>query len=155
MKKLCTLALMMLVLSGCTQPPDFEDTAGNGIRFADYEGQWLVINYWATWCAPCIKEIPELIALGENHDNITVMGVNFDQPEPEEAARQIRKMKITFPVIAGDPYLHFGVDKPQVLPTTLLIGPDGTVKEVLIGPQTEDTLLSEMGFEVDEPAADA
>lgn len=135
-----------VLLTGCSQPPDFHDTRGNGYRFDDYQGQWLVINYWATWCAPCIKEIPELIALGENHDNITVLGVNYDQPEPEEMARQIQKMKITFPVIAGDPYQRFGIDKPEVLPTTLIVSPDGTLKDVLIGPQTESTLLSAMGI---------
>ncbi len=120
---------------------DFYDTNGNGYDYDDFHGQWLVVNYWATWCAPCIKEIPELIHLGEQHDDITVLGVNFDAPEPEEMAKQIEKMKITFPVYAEDPTMALGIDMPQVLPTTVLINPEGEVTDVLIGPQTEDSLL--------------
>lgn len=149
------LLLLILVLAGCDrqqsveQAPepameesfDFLDTDGNGYRYTDLRGQWLVVNYWATWCAPCIKEIPELINLGERHDDITVFGVNFDAPPPEEMARQIERMKITFPVYAEDPTMDLGIDMPQVLPTTVLIDPKGNVSEVLVGPQTEESLL--------------
>lgn len=132
--------LGVLLLAGCTQP-DFRDTQGNGYRYDDFRGKTLVINYWATWCAPCIKEIPELIALGENHEDIVVLGVNFDAPPADEALRQIEKMKITFPVYAEDPYPVLGYDQPQVLPTTVIIGPDGQIVSTLVGPQTEATLL--------------
>lgn len=138
MKKL--LVLVALLLAGCAQP-DFTDTQGNGYRYADYQGNTMVINYWATWCAPCIKEIPELIALGENHEDIVVFGVNFDAPPPEEAVAQIERMKITFPVYSTDPYMTLGIEQPQVLPTTIIVGPDGQVKSTLVGPQTEETLL--------------
>jgi thiol-disulfide isomerase/thioredoxin len=134
------LLLTLLLLAGCAQP-DFVDTRGNGYRYADYQGKTMVINYWATWCAPCIKEIPELIALDESHEDIVVFGVNFDAPPPEEAAAQIERMKITFPVYAEDPYPVLGFDQPQVLPTTIIIGPDGEIRSTLVGPQTEETLL--------------
>lgn len=134
------LLLTLLLLAGCAQP-DFVDTRGNGYRYADYQGKTMVINYWATWCAPCIKEIPELIALDESHEDIVVFGVNFDAPPPEEAAAQIERMKITFPVYAEDPYPELGFDQPQVLPTTIIIGPDGEIRSTLVGPQTEETLL--------------
>lgn len=136
--------IMLLVLVGCSRP-DFTDTDGVGYREADLEGQWQVINYWATWCAPCIKEIPELIALDENHNDITVFGVNFDAPDPPEMAEQIARMKITFPVLKDDPYLRLGIDRPEVLPTTIIVSPGGEVVAVLIGPQTEASLLAAMG----------
>lgn len=138
MKKV--VLVVVFLLAGCSQP-DFVDTKGNAYRYDEFLGKYLVINYWATWCAPCIKEIPELIALGENHEDIVVLGVNFDAPPPEEAARQIEKMKITFPVYAEDPYQVLGIEQPQVLPTTIIVGPDGIVKNTLVGPQTEDSLL--------------
>ncbi len=128
------------LLAGCTQP-DFHDTEGNGYRYEDFRGSYLVINYWATWCAPCIEEIPELIALGKNHDDIVVLGVNFDAPPPAEAAGQIARMKITFPVYREDPGRVLGFERPQVLPTTIVIGPDGRLKSTLVGPQTEETLI--------------
>lgn len=138
------LALTLVLSGGCAQP-DFYDTNGNGYRHESLRGSWLVINYWATWCAPCYTEIPELAALGENHDDIVVMGVNFDAPEGEEIAAQIKKMKITFPVLAEDPHRHYGIERPQVLPTTVIVDPNGAVVEVLVGPQTEASLLAAMG----------
>lgn len=140
MKKI-GLVLVLLVLSGCSQP-DILDTGGQGYRFDALLGKTVVINYWAVWCAPCIKEIPELIALGENHDDIEVYGVNYDMPDPDTMAKQIADLKITFPVFNEDPHARFGAEKPEVLPTTLIIGPDGKLKEVLVGPQTEATLLA-------------
>jgi len=125
---------------------DFVDTDGNGYRYSDIQGKWQVINYWATWCAPCIREIPELISLNESNDNVVVFGVNFDAPEGEEVARQIEKMGITFPIYQGDPGAHLGIEMPEVLPTTVLIDPEGKIAEVLVGPQTEASLLSAMGI---------
>lgn len=139
------LVLLLALLAGCARP-DFYDTNGKGYRYEQLRGNWFVINYWATWCAPCVKEIPELVALGENHDDIVVMGVNFDAPEDDdEMAAQIEKMKITFPVMAGDPHRYYGIDPPQVMPTTLIVDPDGMLTDLLIGPQTQASLLAAMG----------
>ena len=135
------MLVILLVSAGCSQP-DFRDTEGRGYRYDDYLGKHLVINYWAIWCGPCIKEIPELNALDLNHSDIVVFGVNFDQPGPEMMAEQIADLNITFPVFDHDPHQRFGVDKPEVLPTTLIVGKDGKLKSVLVGPQTEESLLS-------------
>ena len=139
MKRLLPLILCLL-LASCSRP-EYTDTSGVGYFSEDLQGQWQVINYWATWCAPCIKEIPELIALGENHGDITVFGVNYDAPEPVEMAAQIERMKITFPVLSEDPYLQLGIEKPEVLPTAVLVSPAGEVTAVMVGPQTEASLL--------------
>jgi thiol-disulfide isomerase/thioredoxin len=145
--KLRALVVVFLgVLFACSQPVDFVDTDGNSYRYSDMEGKWQVINYWATWCAPCVREIPELIRLDENNENVFVFGVNFEAPEGEEIARQIEKMGITFPVYQRDPYVRLGIQMPEVLPTTVLIDPEGKVAGVLVGPQTEATLLSAMGI---------
>ena len=145
--KLRALVVVFLgVLFACSQPVDFVDTDGNSYRYSDMEGKWQVINYWATWCAPCVREIPELIRLDENNENVFVFGVNFEAPEGEEIARQIEKMGITFPVYLKDPYVSLGIQMPEVLPTTVLIDPEGKIAGVLVGPQTEATLLSAMGI---------
>ena len=138
------LLALLVLLAGCSQP-DFHDTGGNAYRYDDLHGNWLVINYWAVWCPPCITEIPELVALHENHADVQVFGVNFDNPAPDVMAAQIQKMKITFPVMAEDPRFHFGVERPAVMPTTLIVDPQGKLADVLIGPQTEASLLTAMG----------
>ena len=145
MRKLGFLVLL-LGATACSQP-DFYDTSGKGYLYSQLRGNWLVINYWATWCAPCIKEIPELTALGTEHENVIVFGVNYDQPDPDEMNAQIEKMGITFPVMRDDPYLYYGIERPQVLPTTLIVDPEGQLVGELVGPQTESLLLQAMGLE--------
>ncbi len=140
MKIIVTLALVLLI-SSC-QKPDFLDTTGAGHRYADMRGKWMVVNYWATWCAPCIKEIPELNKLAhENKDRLVVLGVNFDQPEGEEMLKQVARMKIEFPVYAINPASVLGIQTPEVLPTTFVFDPEGNLHATLVGPQTEETLL--------------
>ena len=135
------LLSLLLTIGACSQP-EIYDTTGKGYRFAEMQGNTVVINYWAVWCAPCIKEIPELAALGDNHDDIMVFGVNYDFPDAETMAQQISELEITFPVFARDPHTDFGIEKPEVLPTTLIIDPGGVLQHVLVGPQTEASLLS-------------
>ena len=64
--------LCVFLVASCNQPADFYDTNGKGYAYSEFAGKWQVINYWATWCAPCIKEIPELIALDNRHEDIVV-----------------------------------------------------------------------------------
>ena len=136
--------LLLLLLAACNQP-DFRDVNGKGYDYESFRGSYLVINYWATWCAPCIKEVPELARLDAAHDDIFVFGVNFDSPEGDEAAAQIEKMNITFPVYERDPWQALGIEKPQVMPTTVILGPEGELVTILVGPQTESSLLAAMG----------
>ena len=142
-----TLVFLIWALSACSQP-DIYDTTGHGYRYADWEGKTIVINYWAVWCAPCIKEIPELASLGKRHHDIQVFGVNYDMPDSETMARQIKELNISFPIFDRDPHLDFGIEKPEVLPTTLIIDPSGKLEHVLVGPQTEDSLLAVIRGEV-------
>ncbi len=140
MKTLFTLVLTLLI-SSCQQP-DFFDTTGEGHRYADMRGKWMILNYWATWCAPCIKEIPELNKLAqENKDRLLVFGVNFDQPQGEEMLKQVARMKIEFPVYAVNPAASLGIATPEVLPTTFIFDPKGNLHATLVGPQTEESLL--------------
>ena len=135
------LILAVALLAGCSEP-DFYDIDGNGMSLAGLQEKPLVVNYWATWCGPCIKEIPELNELAATHSAaLTVVGVNFDQPGEEEQKKQAEKMKIEFPVIASDPAVQLGVAVPEVLPTTYIFAPGGELLATLVGPQTEATIL--------------
>lgn len=124
------VAALPLLLVGCGGPADPITAA---------RGQWLFINYWAEWCKPCIREVPELNALHEQQ-GYTVLGVNYDGATGEALQEQIDKLKIRFPTLAEDPASRFAVARPQVLPTTLVVRPDGSLQTVLIGPQDRDTL---------------
>ena len=147
-KQLLTL-VALLALVGCQQQaPEFWDVEGGGHRFDELRGQPLVVNYWATWCAPCIREIPELNEFAEEQaGKVAVWGVNYDEPVGEEQARQVAKMKITFPVFRDNPSQSLGVEVPQVLPTTLVFDAQGKLLATLVGPQTRETLMQALAIE--------
>ena len=133
---------LVIFLSACAKV-DFVDADGNGYSLSSWHGKYVFVNYWATWCAPCIKEIPELNKLNKEHaDDLIILGVDFDQVEGEELKKEIAKMNITFPVFAIEPSKLLGVKIPQVLPTTYVFDREGKLKATLVGPQTEASLLA-------------
>ena len=105
------------------------------------QGPWRIVNYWAVWCGPCREEIPELNRLHEETD-LVVFAVNYDGKQGEELASQAATMNIGFRMLAQDPAPGLGVERPRVLPTTLLVDPAGRVTDTLVGPQTQETLLA-------------
>jgi thiol-disulfide isomerase/thioredoxin len=109
-------------------------------RLQDLHGQWVVINYWAPWCKPCIEEIPELNALDKAYSNVTVLGVNYDGVTGSELEQQRRELDVQFASLEIDPSQALGVPRPMVLPTTFIVNPQGELTATLIGPQTLETL---------------
>lgn len=104
-------------------------------------GHWRIVNYWAIWCGPCREEIPELNRLHQRTD-LVVYAVNYDGKQGAELASQVATMNIEFTILAQDPGPALGVERPRVLPTTLLVNPAGEVTDTLVGPQTEETVLA-------------
>ena len=106
-------------------------------------GKWIVINYWATWCGPCREEIPELNRLSrEQPESLKVFGVNFEPVSGNEMEENIKEMGILFPVFPEDPYEKLGYERPLVLPTTIVISPEGSIHAELVGPQTRDSIIA-------------
>jgi len=101
------------------------------------KGRWVLINYWAEWCKPCLEEIPELNAFAEAYgEQVSVLGVNYDGVEGEALARVIVRFGIDFPVLTQDPASIYKFNRPEVLPVTFVINPEGVVQQRLVGPQT-------------------
>lgn len=111
-------------------------------------GSWRIVNYWAVWCTPCREEIPELNTLNA-HNNINVFGVNYDGKQGDELQTQAETLGIKFALLVNDPSQDLGTSRPQVLPTTLIVAPDGQLRKTLVGPQTAHALLTvlhELGY---------
>ena len=132
--------VLCFLLAGCAEQIDFAD--GTHTQLGHWDGRWLVINYWAEWCAPCRHEIPELNEL--HHDRvahgIVVLGVNWDQLAGARLAESAQTLGIEFPVLSVDPQTRYGYERPEMLPTTVLIDPQRQVRHVLVGPQTAASL---------------
>ncbi len=114
---------------------DGETLDGDEARLSDYRGEAVVLNFWAKWCRPCRKEMPQLVAAYEAHrdEGLVVIGLNLQ--ESESIIRPfVDEFGIDFPVLidrdgeVGDAYRLLG------LPTTYFIGRDGVIESVFIGP---------------------
>lgn len=148
---LLVLALSTLALAGCAPGASETQSVGPVASFHDgstrawssFDGDYLLVNYWAEWCKPCRKEIPELNEL-DHEEGISVVGVNFDGIRGDELLDLMARLNVEFPVALEDPREVWGVDPIEVLPTTIVVDPAGQAKQVLIGPQTAATLRAAM-----------
>lgn len=131
------------LLSGCA-PPEFVDADGKNFEWQDYHGQWLVVNYWAEWCAPCREEIPHLNQFDQQIGQ-SVLGVNFDRPDAAELQRQIETLDVQFRVVASEAGRRLAELTPQVLPTSYVFDQRGQLLKKLVGPQTGETIRTAMG----------
>ena len=142
-KYISLLFVFTLCLTTCSErkSPDFEIYNGSSGFISDLRGKWVVINYWADWCPPCIKDMPELSSFYRNNkDEVYVFAFNFDQLEGEELQEQILRFKVNVPSLLTDPGDLFNWEVPEGLPATYIIDPQGQTREMLIGPQTEESL---------------
>jgi thiol-disulfide isomerase/thioredoxin len=140
------IILFLFFLSACSSQPKLSDSYGNAIRLSDYHGKWIIINYWAAWCKPCIVEIPELNAFYQLHkDKVMVLGVNYDNVSASELPKLIAQVGAKFPVLTYLPPETFGIKQVEGLPMTLLINPQGKLQEVLMGEQTRLGLEKKVG----------
>lgn len=136
--------------------PDYTELSGKSGKFTDHRGKWMVINYWATWCKPCIEEIPELNRFAkDNADKVVVFAVDFDNAQGDKLIESSQKLGITFPILINDPHELLGFAKPYALPTTFIFNPDGQLQQTLLGPQTQQSLLQALVIidktQLDEP----
>lgn len=123
------------LLAGCGRTEQAAAPEGD-----DWSGRWVVINYWAEWCAPCREEIPELNRLDREHRaEVAVLGVNYDGLTGERLRRLAEEMGIEFRLLEEDPRERWGEPQPSVLPSTLIVNPDGELVDVLVGPQDFET----------------
>ena len=84
-------------------------------------------DYWADWCPPCLKEIPELAKFSNLNPDIKVFGFNFDRLEGEELEEQLDRFGHTYPSLLTHPKTIWGIETPQSLPATFFINPNGEV----------------------------
>ncbi len=139
----CLIAFIFSLsfLVACSSDTDFQDSQGNSIHFSDFKGKWVILNYWAKWCHACIAEIPVLNEFSRTYaDNVVVIGVSYDDLSAQQLNQLANELGITYPLLLNKPnrYLKLGVI--SVVPTTVILNPQGKLESTLLGPQTKDSL---------------
>lgn len=147
------LALSLLLLTFCstaaaqnddaaTKAPSIllKDTRGRTLRLDSYRGKVVLLNFWATWCAPCRAEMPDLIKWQRQYgDNgLQVIGITYPPTELAQVRRFIRRLRVNYPVVIGSKETKTLFDAGETLPFTVIIDREGYVRGRVEGFMLED-----------------
>ena len=135
------LALILFAAATTASAFDITDSQGKRHSLAGYKGKWVLVNYWATWCPPCLMEIPDLAALHKNKkNNLVVLGVAMDYQDPKDVLDFAKDQAIPYPIILGDEKTIEQVGPVRGLPTSYLYNPQGKQVAYNVGILTEDAV---------------
>ena len=119
------------------------DTTGKSHTLAGYKGKWVLVNYWATWCPPCLEEIPDLIALHENKkNNLVVIGIALDFRSAKQVTDFADGLMVNYPIVLGNSQVVNQIGPVQGLPTTYLYNPEGKMVAQQVGAITRAAVES-------------
>jgi thiol-disulfide isomerase/thioredoxin len=114
---------------------------GSTFDLASQRGKWVIVNFWATWCSPCIKEMPDISQFVASRHDVSAIGLAFGGEEKSDVVAFLEKHPVKYPVAdvpLESPPKDFGA--PKGLPTTFLIAPDGSIARKFTGPVTSGDL---------------
>jgi thiol-disulfide isomerase/thioredoxin len=127
--------------------PDFKlvNVAGGELQLSNYAGRTVILNFWGSWCAPCVQEIPEFANWSADNPDVPILGIAVRSGEGAKLARDAARLGVTWPVLESDDAVLDAYDV-DVFPTTIVVGPDGTIKAAARGAidgHGLDTLVAE------------
>lgn len=108
---------------------------GGNARLADYKGKVVLINLWATWCAPCKAEMPELVKLQKEYQarGLQILGVTYPDEPRTSVKRIVRRFNLNYPVIFGTQEFLDAYQIGEIMPVTVVVDRDGKMRERILG----------------------
>jgi peroxiredoxin len=136
----CMMFVLLLACLTTSHAADFvlEDIQGRTHRLADYRGKWVLVNFWATWCSPCLSEIPQLSSLHNAHKDkdLLVIGIAMQSGSRKEVADFAQAHRISYPVVLGDFKSARQIGAVDVLPSSYLYNTKGELVSYQAGEVT-------------------
>lgn len=115
----------------------FKDIDGKSHQFSEYRGKWVIVNYWATYCGPCIAELPALNSVAKRFkDKVVVLGMEAGETPTQELKQFVDQKKITYPVIPTQDSTMFALGLLYGVPTTFVVNPKGEIEGSHMGAVT-------------------
>lgn len=147
-RRLSLLLTILLSLAPRVDAADYQlaDLDGNLHRVSDHRGKFVVINFWATWCAPCIHEMPELERFYRNNrERAVVWGVTFERLGRDRVIEFVENLGVTYPILGFGQEPRTGYGQVTVLPTTFIIDREGLFMRRFEGPISAADLENAIG----------
>lgn len=136
-KHLCRLflglALLWMGAAPAAENFTLTDADGKAHSLADYRGKWVIVNFWATWCPPCLEEIPDLVSIKESRKDIEVFGVAMEFQDATQVMQFADGMFVNYPIVLGDRKTSESVGQVDGLPTTFIYDPQGKLAKRHVG----------------------
>jgi len=132
------VAFSSLVLGQGERPApklELRGVEGRALRLSDYKGKVVLLNFWATWCAPCRAEMPDLVKWQREYKSkgLQVIGVTYPPEELAEVREFIESVRVNYPIALGDGQTKAMFDEGETLPVTVIIDKKGMIREVIRG----------------------
>jgi len=146
MKIINSIVLLFALVSPglASEPVDFSlpGLDGRHYQLSDFRGKWVLINFWATWCPPCLEEMPELEIFHNSHKDrdAVVWGVNMEDIAPEKLRRFIDEQFVSYPILLMREGARSPLGRISGLPTSFLISPDGRIMAKQVGTVTASAI---------------